>query len=93
VFLGLCDKLRDDDMVDLGVAIDDRPDGKSLVKIVDKEVLLKQREEKKEVISNLLMLERTSQTKRKGTATRARTEKENGKVGQRKDVACRDVQD
>ncbi|KAI9203862.1 tRNA synthetases class I (C) catalytic domain-containing protein [Polychytrium aggregatum] len=47
--LALCDKLRDIDLVELGVALDDREDGKgALVKLVDKELLLKQRQEKLE---------------------------------------------
>ncbi|RKO89692.1 hypothetical protein BDK51DRAFT_27354, partial [Blyttiomyces helicus] len=46
--LKLCDKLRDEDLAELGVVLDDREGGKALVKLVDKEVLLKQREEKKQ---------------------------------------------
>ena len=49
-FLKLSDKLRDDDLVDVGVVLDDREGGKALVKIVDREVLIKQREEKRQVI-------------------------------------------
>ncbi|KAI9105893.1 tRNA synthetases class I (C) catalytic domain-containing protein [Phlyctochytrium arcticum] len=45
--LQLCDKLRDEDMVELGVALDDREDGKALVKLVPRETLLSQREEKR----------------------------------------------
>jgi len=44
----LCDKLRDEDLVDLGVSLDDRDDGVALVKLVDREILIKQREEKLE---------------------------------------------
>jgi len=44
----LCDKLRDEDLVDLGVSLDDRDDGVALVKLVDRETLIKQREEKLE---------------------------------------------
>ncbi|KAJ3300840.1 hypothetical protein HK104_000034 [Borealophlyctis nickersoniae] len=47
-FLKLSDKLRDEDCVELGVVLDDREGGKALVKLVDKEVLLKQREEKRQ---------------------------------------------
>ncbi|KAI9351300.1 tRNA synthetases class I (C) catalytic domain-containing protein [Obelidium mucronatum] len=45
--LQLCDKIRDEELVDLNVALDDREDGKALVKFVDREVILKQREEKR----------------------------------------------
>ena len=44
--LKLCDILRDEDMVELGVALEDREDGKALVKLVDKQVLLDQRQAK-----------------------------------------------
>ncbi|KAJ3036550.1 hypothetical protein HDV00_002571 [Rhizophlyctis rosea] len=47
-FLKLSDKLRDEDLVELGVVLDDREGGKALVKIVDREVLIKQREEKRQ---------------------------------------------
>ncbi|KAL7752133.1 cysteinyl-tRNA synthetase [Sorochytrium milnesiophthora] len=46
-FLSLSDRVRDVDLVDLGVSLDDRDDGKALVKLVDKELLLQQREEKR----------------------------------------------
>ncbi|KAI8818285.1 tRNA synthetases class I (C) catalytic domain-containing protein [Fimicolochytrium jonesii] len=46
--LKLSDRLRDDDLVELGVVLDDRDDGKALVKLIDKATLLRQREEKKE---------------------------------------------
>ncbi|CAG8532574.1 10507_t:CDS:10, partial [Ambispora leptoticha] len=45
-FLNLSDKLRDTDLVELGVSLDDREDGKALVKLVDKEELIKAREAK-----------------------------------------------
>ncbi|KAG8931240.1 hypothetical protein FRC02_003014 [Tulasnella sp. 418] len=44
--LELCDKLRDEDLAPLGVALDDQDDGKALVKLVNPETLLKAREEK-----------------------------------------------
>jgi len=44
--LALCDRLRDEDLVDLGVALDDQPDGHALVKLVPRETLIKAREEK-----------------------------------------------
>jgi cysteinyl-tRNA synthetase len=45
-FLALSDKLRDIDLVELGVSLDDQEDGKALVKLVDKSELIKAREEK-----------------------------------------------
>jgi cysteinyl-tRNA synthetase len=47
VFLKLTDKLRDEDLVALDVLLDDREDGNALVKFVDKEILIREREEKK----------------------------------------------
>ncbi|KAJ3189151.1 hypothetical protein HDU85_002776 [Gaertneriomyces sp. JEL0708] len=48
--LQLSDKVRDDELIPLGVMLDDREDGSSLVKFVDPETLLKQREEKQNAI-------------------------------------------
>ncbi|CAG8592333.1 1233_t:CDS:2, partial [Scutellospora calospora] len=45
-FLALSDKLRDIDLVNLGVSLDDQEDGKALVKFVDKDILIKAREAK-----------------------------------------------
>jgi len=45
--LNLSDKLRDEDLVSLGVALDDQEDGKALVKLVDPADLIKAREEKR----------------------------------------------
>ncbi|KAI0081961.1 cysteinyl-tRNA synthetase [Panus rudis PR-1116 ss-1] len=45
--LTLCDKLRDIDLVPLGVALDDVEDGKALVKLVPPAELIKAREEKR----------------------------------------------
>ncbi|PSR70964.1 hypothetical protein PHLCEN_2v13140 [Hermanssonia centrifuga] len=45
--LALCDKLRDDDLVSLGVALDDQDDGKALVKLVPPADLMKARDEKR----------------------------------------------
>ncbi|KAJ2964638.1 hypothetical protein NQZ79_g523 [Umbelopsis isabellina] len=47
-FLALSDKLRDDDLVELGVLLDDQEDGKALVKLVDKQELIKAREVKQQ---------------------------------------------
>ncbi|PPQ66330.1 hypothetical protein CVT26_011161 [Gymnopilus dilepis] len=45
--LALCDKLRDNDLVPLGVALDDQEDGKALVKLVSPAELIKAKEEKR----------------------------------------------
>ncbi|EGO25879.1 hypothetical protein SERLADRAFT_437591 [Serpula lacrymans var. lacrymans S7.9] len=45
--LSLCDRLRDEDLVPLGVALDDQEDGKALVKLVPPGELIKAREEKR----------------------------------------------
>ncbi|KAF8609049.1 putative cysteine-tRNA ligase [Ceratobasidium sp. AG-I] len=44
--LALSDKLRDEDLIHLGVALDDQDDGKALVKLVSPEALIKARDEK-----------------------------------------------
>jgi cysteinyl-tRNA synthetase len=49
--LQLSDQLRDLDMVDLGVALEDQEDGKALVKLVDAEILQRQRLEKETAIA------------------------------------------
>ncbi|KAF9218788.1 hypothetical protein BS17DRAFT_719552 [Gyrodon lividus] len=46
--LKLCDRLRDEDLVPLGVALDDQEDGKALVKLVPPSELIKAREEKRQ---------------------------------------------
>ncbi|KAI9507482.1 tRNA synthetases class I (C) catalytic domain-containing protein [Russula earlei] len=45
--LALCDKVRDSDLVPLGVALDDQEDGKALVKLVDPTELIRVREERR----------------------------------------------
>ncbi|KAJ7680882.1 tRNA synthetases class I (C) catalytic domain-containing protein [Mycena polygramma] len=45
--LTLCDRLRDVDLVPLGVALDDQEDGKALVKLVPPAELIRAREEKR----------------------------------------------
>ncbi|KAJ7929752.1 hypothetical protein B0H13DRAFT_2652284, partial [Mycena leptocephala] len=45
--LALCDRLRDVDLVPLGVALDDQEDGKALVKLVPPAELVRAREEKR----------------------------------------------
>ncbi|CAK5265381.1 unnamed protein product [Mycena citricolor] len=45
--LALCDRLRDADLIPLGVALDDQPDGKALVKLVPPAELIRARDEKR----------------------------------------------
>ncbi|EJT98845.1 cysteinyl-tRNA synthetase [Dacryopinax primogenitus] len=45
-FLTLCDKLRDEDLVPLGVALDDQEGDRALVKLVNPEILMRARDEK-----------------------------------------------
>ncbi|KAJ6629456.1 tRNA synthetases class I (C) catalytic domain-containing protein [Mycena sp. CBHHK59/15] len=45
--LALCDRLRDVDLVPLGVALDDQEDGKALVKLVSPAELIRARDEKR----------------------------------------------
>ncbi|KAG6920156.1 hypothetical protein DXG01_004922 [Tephrocybe rancida] len=45
--LALCDKLRDVDLIPLGVALDDQEDGKALVKLAPPADLIKARDEKR----------------------------------------------
>ncbi|KAI8618532.1 tRNA synthetases class I (C) catalytic domain-containing protein [Chytriomyces sp. MP71] len=52
--LQLSDKIRDEELVDLNVALDDRDDGKALVKFIDRETILRQREEKREAAARAL---------------------------------------
>ncbi|XP_058979756.1 cysteine--tRNA ligase, cytoplasmic-like [Musca domestica] len=61
--LKLCDDLRDDVLPNLGVRLEDKEGGKYAVKLVDKETLLKEREQKK-----LAEAERLSEKERKKQA-------------------------
>ncbi|KAJ3996051.1 tRNA synthetases class I (C) catalytic domain-containing protein [Lentinula boryana] len=47
--LALCDKLRDEELIPLGVALDDQEDGKALVKLAPPSDLLKARDEKRTI--------------------------------------------
>ncbi|KAJ3790369.1 tRNA synthetases class I (C) catalytic domain-containing protein [Lentinula aff. detonsa] len=47
--LALCDKLRDEELIPLGVALDDQEDGKALVKLAPPSDLLKARDEKRAI--------------------------------------------
>ncbi|KAJ3312389.1 hypothetical protein HDV04_003139 [Boothiomyces sp. JEL0838] len=46
--LALCDKLRDEDLIEHGISLEDREDGKALIKLVDRNILQQQRNEKLE---------------------------------------------
>uniref|UniRef100_A0A8C1TAH3 Cysteine--tRNA ligase, cytoplasmic n=1 Tax=Cyprinus carpio TaxID=7962 RepID=A0A8C1TAH3_CYPCA len=52
----LCDELRDDTLPELGVRLEDRDGLPTSVKLVDKETLLKEREEKKKVIAESIYM-------------------------------------
>uniref|UniRef100_A0A8C2KNZ2 Cysteine--tRNA ligase, cytoplasmic n=1 Tax=Cyprinus carpio TaxID=7962 RepID=A0A8C2KNZ2_CYPCA len=54
--LRLCDELRDNTLPELGVRLEDRDGLPTSVKLVDKETLLKEREEKKKVISESICI-------------------------------------
>lgn len=45
--LEACDRLRDDDLPELGVRLEDKEGGASVIKLVDRETLLREKEEKK----------------------------------------------
>ena len=47
--LQLCDALRDDVLPPLGVRLEDKEGAKTVVKLMDPEVLMKEKREKKEV--------------------------------------------
>jgi len=47
--LALCDQLRDDVLPELGVRLEDREGGAALIKLDDRETLLKERAVKREV--------------------------------------------
>jgi len=47
--LALCDKLRDEELIPLGVALDDQEDGKALLKLAPPAELMKARDEKRAV--------------------------------------------
>ncbi|KAJ3738586.1 tRNA synthetases class I (C) catalytic domain-containing protein, partial [Lentinula detonsa] len=48
--LALCDKLRDEELIPLGVALDDQEGGKALVKLAPPSDLLKARDEKRAIV-------------------------------------------
>lgn len=50
--LKMCDEVRDDVLPDLGVRLEDHETG-TVVKLVDREELMKEREEKKRVFSDM----------------------------------------
>ncbi|KAI8447359.1 cysteinyl-tRNA synthetase [Phakopsora pachyrhizi] len=44
--LKLCDRLRDEQLIEVGVALDDQDDGRALLKLVSSKILIQSREEK-----------------------------------------------
>uniref|UniRef100_A0A8C4R1K5 Cysteine--tRNA ligase, cytoplasmic n=2 Tax=Eptatretus burgeri TaxID=7764 RepID=A0A8C4R1K5_EPTBU len=74
--LELCDKLRDDRLPQLGVRLEDREGQATVLKLVEREVLLKEREEKKR-------LEEEKQQKRE-EAARRQQEQEAAKLAKMK---------
>jgi len=75
--LKLCDRLRDEDLVPLGVALDDQEDGKALVKLVPPSELIKARDEKRrkleEQVARKAALAQAEQAKRLVKMERGRT--------------------
>lgn len=47
--LEACDRLRNDVLPELGISLEDRPDGPALVKFVDKEILMEERRKELEI--------------------------------------------
>ncbi|KIK24834.1 hypothetical protein PISMIDRAFT_677956 [Pisolithus microcarpus 441] len=70
--LRLSDQLRDDDLVPLGVALDDQEDGKALVKLVSPSELIKARDEKRQKLE--------AQAARKATAAEEQRQKRLAKL-------------
>ncbi|KAF9236364.1 tRNA synthetases class I (C) catalytic domain-containing protein [Melanogaster broomeanus] len=75
--LKLCDRLRDDDLVPLGVALDDQEDGKALVKLVPPSELIKARDEKRQKLeahaARKVALAQAEQQKRLAKLEKGRT--------------------
>ncbi|KAJ7346841.1 tRNA synthetases class I (C) catalytic domain-containing protein [Mycena albidolilacea] len=69
-FLALCDRLRDVDLVPLGVALDDQADGRALVKLVPPTDLIRAREEKR-AQAEAKMLKNQQQQQQRQHAQRA----------------------
>ncbi|CAL8362107.1 unnamed protein product [Gadus morhua 'NCC'] len=78
--LQLCDVVRDDTLPDLGVRLEDHEGLPTVVKLVDKETLLKEREEKKRM--------EEEKRKKKEEATRKKQEQEMAKLAKMKIPAC-----
>ncbi|CAG8627195.1 21120_t:CDS:10, partial [Racocetra persica] len=81
-FLALSDKLRDIDLVNLGVSLDDQEDGKALIKFVDRDVLIKAREAKLQL--------QAEKAAKKEAAAKAREEERKRKLEQGK-LAAEDM--
>ena len=72
--LKLCDKLRDEDLVEHGVVLEDRDGMGALVKLVDKNLLIQERKEK-ELKSEAKKLEREKRLEEERLKKEARLEK------------------
>ena len=60
--LTLCDKLRDTDMIEHGVSLEDRDDGQpALLKLVDKNLLMSQKQEKLDKLAHQQKLKQEQQ--------------------------------
>ncbi|KAG5518713.1 hypothetical protein PMAC_002682 [Pneumocystis sp. 'macacae'] len=59
--LQLCDKLRDVDLIDIGIQLEDRDQGDSLIKFVNKEELQQEKKLKQELLNKKLSLEQERQ--------------------------------
>ncbi|KIJ09656.1 hypothetical protein PAXINDRAFT_102206 [Paxillus involutus ATCC 200175] len=75
--LKLCDRLQDEDLVPLGVALDDQEDGKALVKLVPPSDLIKARDEKRQKLeaqaARQAILAQAEQQKRLAKLDKGRT--------------------
>ncbi|XP_034039211.1 cysteine--tRNA ligase, cytoplasmic [Thalassophryne amazonica] len=78
--LQLCDELRDDTLPELGVRLEDHEGLSTVVKLVDKEMLLKEREEKKKI--------EEEKKRKKEEAARKKQEQEMAKLAKMKIPPC-----
>ncbi|KAG0142354.1 hypothetical protein CROQUDRAFT_67346 [Cronartium quercuum f. sp. fusiforme G11] len=76
--LGLCDRLRDMDLVELGIALDDQDDGRALVKVLPAKMLIEARDAKVAAVES----KRLAQAKAAEAAEAKRLERiMKGKIG------------
>ncbi|KAJ8390902.1 hypothetical protein AAFF_G00098220 [Aldrovandia affinis] len=78
--LQLCDTVRDDILPELGVRLEDHEDHPTVVKLVDRETLLREKEEKKKM--------EEEKQKKKEEAARKRKEQEAAKLAKMKIPPC-----